>query len=98
MKGRTYTDVACISDPSNIRGQAPARHCVNLAPNIGQVANGARQGDDVDRGLDWPLQAKVQWRPHKIQDELNGVQRRAVLVNNVRRLRPRIQSLEGGPW
>ena len=54
-----------------------------MAPDIGQVAGYAGEGDDVDGGFDGSLGDEEEGHPEEVEAELDGVEGCALLEENM---------------
>jgi hypothetical protein len=84
------------SKPSEIRHQSPSSNGINLAPDVGQVAGDAGQGNDVDGGFDGSLGDEEERHPEEVEAELYGVEGCALLEEN--ELFGRGEWLRGVSW
>jgi hypothetical protein len=67
------TKIRSEAEPAQVRSKEPSAHRIDLAPDIGKIANSAAESKDVDSRSDWTAHGKVQGSPDQVQSELNAV-------------------------
>jgi hypothetical protein len=75
----TSAEISSVSQPSQIRSQGPASNRINLAPKVSQITDSTSQSNDISSGFDGTFGNEEEWHPKKVETELDGVERRAVL-------------------
>jgi hypothetical protein len=68
------TEVGSEAEPAQVRRKQPSADRVDLAPDVGQVADGSAKSKNVDSGSNWLAHGKVQWSPDQVQGKLDAVE------------------------
>jgi hypothetical protein len=68
------TEVGSEAEPAQIRYEQPSADRVDLAPDVGQIADGAAKSKNVGSGRNWATHGKVQWSPNEVQGKLDAVE------------------------
>jgi hypothetical protein len=68
------TEVGSEAEPAQVRRKQPSADGVDLAPDVGQIANGTAKSKNIDRCSNWSAHRKVQWSPNEVQGELDAVE------------------------
>jgi hypothetical protein len=75
--------VSSEAQPAEIWCKSPCGNGINLAPDVGEVAGDAGQGDDVDGGFDGALGDEEERHPEEVEAELDGVEGCALFEEDV---------------
>jgi hypothetical protein len=67
------TEVGSKAEPTQVRSKKPSTDRIDLAPNVGKIANSTAKSEDVGSCSDWTAHGKVQGSPDQVQGELNAV-------------------------
>ena len=66
--------ISSEAQPAEIWCKSPCSDGINLAPDVGEVAGDAGQGDDVDGGFDGTLGDEEERHPEEVEAQLDGVE------------------------
>jgi hypothetical protein len=68
------TKVGSKAEPAQVWGKQPSAHRVDLAPDVGKIANSAAKSENIGSRRNWATHGKVQWGPDEVQGQLNTVE------------------------
>lgn len=68
------TKVGREADPGDVRSKQPPADGVDLTPDVGKVADGTTESEDVDCRSNWTSQGEVQRSPDQVKCKLDAVE------------------------
>jgi hypothetical protein len=70
----TDTKISSKAEPAQVRRQQPSADGIDLAPNVGQIANSTTKSKNVDSCSNRSSHGKVKRSPNQVQCELDAVE------------------------